>query len=77
LEQRDGQAYDIDVTTVRENATDSTPTYAVVTSRSHHVGMVNAAMMDGTIRPFSSDIDAGVWAALGSRAGGEAVAVAD
>jgi hypothetical protein len=34
-------------------------------------------MMDGTVRPFSSDTDAGVWAALGSRAGGEAVSVAD
>ena len=77
VEQRDGQTYDIDVTTVRENATDTTPTYAVVTSRSYHVGMVNAAMMDGTVRPFSSDTDAGVWAALGSRAGGEAVSVAD
>lgn len=71
-EQRDGQTYDIDVTTVRENATASTTTYAVVTSRSYHAGVVNAAMMDGSVRSFASETDAAVWAALGSRAGGEA-----
>ena len=76
-EKRDGQTFDIDVSTVRENATASTPTYAVVTSRSYHIGIVNAAMMDGTVRAFSSDTDADVWAALGSRAGGEAAAAVD
>jgi prepilin-type N-terminal cleavage/methylation domain-containing protein len=76
-EQRDGQTFDIDVTTVRENATDSTPTYAVVTSRSYHSGIVNASMMDGAVRSFSSETDAGVWAALGTRAGGEASVAID
>jgi len=71
-EHRDGQNYDIDVTTVRENATASTSTYAVVTSRSYHAGVVNAAMMDGSVRSFASETDAAVWVALGSRAGGEA-----
>jgi len=71
-EQRDGQMYDIDVTTVREYATASTATYAVVTSRSYHAGVVNAVMMDSSVRSFASETDAAVWAALGSRAGGEA-----
>ncbi len=69
----DGQTYDIDVTTVRENATSTTPTYAVVTSRSHHSGVVGTLMLDGSVRSATSDIDAATWRALGSRAGGEAI----
>jgi hypothetical protein len=69
----DGQTYDIDVTTVRENATSTTPTYAVVTSRSHHSGIVGTLMLDGSVRSATSDIDATTWRALGSRAGGEAI----
>ncbi len=69
----DGQTYDIDVTTVRENATSTTPTYAVVTSRSHHSGMVGTLMLDGSVRSATSEIDAATWRALGSRAGGEVI----
>ncbi len=69
----DGQTYDIDVTTVRENANAATPTYAVVTSRSHHSGMVGTLMLDGSVRSVASDVDAATWRALGSRAGGEAI----
>lgn len=69
----DGQTYDIDVTTVRENASATMPTYAVVTSRSHHSGIVNTMLMDGSVRAIASDIDATTWKALGSRAGGETI----
>jgi prepilin-type N-terminal cleavage/methylation domain-containing protein len=69
----DGKTYDIDVTTVRENATATTPTYAVVTSRSHHSAMVGTLMLDGSVRGVASGIDAYTWQALGSRAGGEII----
>jgi prepilin-type N-terminal cleavage/methylation domain-containing protein len=72
-EHSDGRTYDIDVTTVRENVNDSTPTYAVVTSRSHHSGIVSTMMVDGSVRSTASSIDAGIWRALGTRAGGETV----
>jgi prepilin-type N-terminal cleavage/methylation domain-containing protein len=47
------------------------PTYAAVTSRSYHDGIVHAALMDGSARAISQSIDLSVWRALGTRAGGE------
>ena len=53
-------------------ATSATPySYAAVTSRSYHSGMVNVAFMDGSARSISDDIDIGTWQALSTRAGGE------
>lgn len=49
------------------------PTYAAVTSRSHHTGMVMAAMMDGSVRPVSENIDLNLWRALGTRGGSEVI----
>jgi len=40
-------------------------------ARSHHPGVVNAVMADGSVRSFSSSTEPNVWRALGSRAGGE------
>jgi hypothetical protein len=66
-----------DYISCKERATSSTcagqPTYAAVTSRSFHTGMVNTLMMDGSIRGFSNNIDSNLWRALSTRAGGEAV----
>ncbi|MFM9066641.1 MAG: H-X9-DG-CTERM domain-containing protein, partial [Planctomycetota bacterium] len=45
----------------------------VLTSRSHHVGIVQSLLMDGSVRSVSENIDLRVWRALGSRAGGEVV----
>jgi hypothetical protein len=53
-----------------------TPHYdgtGVYGARSAHPGIVNAAMADGSARAFRSGIDPLVWAALGTRAGGEPV----
>ena len=73
-EHSDGRTYDIDVTTVRENVNDTTPTYAIVTSRSYHSGIVGTLMLDGAVRSTASSIDVATWRALGSRAGGEVIA---
>ncbi|MEI6238914.1 MAG: DUF1559 domain-containing protein [Planctomycetia bacterium] len=69
----DGREYDVDVCGPREGTTATAVTRAVVTSRSHHRDMVNAAMMDGSVRSIGSGIDLATWQALGSRAGGEAI----
>jgi prepilin-type N-terminal cleavage/methylation domain-containing protein len=69
-----GQTYDIDMSSTREGVLASgapQATYATVTSRSHHGGIVNAAFMDGSVRPIASSIEAAAWQSLGSRDGGE------
>lgn len=76
----DGVNYDIDIGSFREKTPAAAsndqpvPTRAIVTSRSHHVGVVNTAMMDGSVRSFANATDAGVWQGLGTRAGGEVAA---
>jgi Protein of unknown function (DUF1559) len=47
------------------------PTYAAVTARSYHTGLVNALLMDGSTRSISDNIDLRVWRALSTRAGSE------
>jgi prepilin-type N-terminal cleavage/methylation domain-containing protein len=55
------------------NGTSGSPTYAAVTSRSHHIGVIHASLMDGAVRTISENIDAVVWRSLGTRSGGETV----
>ena len=66
---------DGDYISCKERGTSATcagkPTYAAVTSRSHHVGFVNSLMMDGSTRSFSENISIDVWRGLGTRAGNE------
>ena len=45
--------------------------YAAVTSRSYHPGIVNVVLMDGSVRSIEETIDLRAWRALGTRAGGE------
>jgi len=67
-----GNIVAIDYTSCRESwAGCMGPTYAAVTSRSYHQGIVQALLMDGSCRAFSENIDGGVWRGLGTRAGGE------
>ena len=49
------------------------PSYAIITSRSYHEGVVQAALMDGSARVISENIDLGIWRSLGTRGGGEVV----
>ncbi len=56
----------------RQEATSATdPTYAVIVSRSHHEGIVNSLLVDGSVKTFSDNIDLTVWRALGTRNEGE------
>lgn len=56
-----------------KNGIAGVPSYAAITARSHHVGVVHAALMDGSVKSISENIDLTVWRALGTRAGGEVV----
>uniref|UniRef100_A0A7C2K177 DUF1559 domain-containing protein n=1 Tax=Schlesneria paludicola TaxID=360056 RepID=A0A7C2K177_9PLAN len=44
------------------------PTYSATTARSYHTGTVNAALLDGSVRSISENIDLRLWRALGTRA---------
>jgi prepilin-type N-terminal cleavage/methylation domain-containing protein len=62
---------DVDFNSRQEATSATDPTYAVIVSRSHHEGMVNSLLVDGSVKTFSEYIDLGVWRALGTRNGGE------
>ena len=67
-----GQVYDVDWTSKREGITPTEITYSAVTSRSYHSGgIVNVAMVDGSIHSISSDVDLAVWRAMATRSGDE------
>ena len=68
---KNGVEYDIDFTSMRDGESITLPTYAAVTARSYHTGMVNAALMDGSVRTFHDSTDQNLWRAYGTRAGGE------
>lgn len=55
------------------DGTAGSPTYAAITSRSHHRGGVQVVLVDGATRFVSENIDLGVWRSLGTRGGGEIV----
>jgi prepilin-type N-terminal cleavage/methylation domain-containing protein len=63
--------YDIDLISKAENSANTFPTYAAVTSRSYHPGIVVSALMDGSARTVSDGVDIYVWRAMATRAGGE------
>jgi len=54
-----------------KNGVNGNPSYAIITSRSHHAGIVQAALMDGSCRSISETIDLSIWQGLGTRSGGE------
>ena len=66
-----GRVYDIDFNSRQEGTSAAQPSYAAITSRSWHRGIVHAAMMDGSVRSISDQITLNVWRALGTRSGGE------
>ena len=71
----DGASYDVDICGSREGLSASAATYAAVTSRSHHAGVVSASLMDGSVRAVSSSIDGVLWKAISTRAGSEAASL--
>jgi prepilin-type N-terminal cleavage/methylation domain-containing protein len=69
---RDGREYDIDYNSRQEGNSATVRTFAAITARSYHPGVVNAARLDASVQAVSAEIDPTVWRALGTRAGGEA-----
>jgi len=70
-----GVIYNIDYNSRQEGTSTTRPSYAVLTSRSFHVGMVNSAFLDGSVRNTNNEVDLITWRALGTRAKGEIVSV--
>ena len=66
-----GQIYDVDFNSSREGKTITGATYAAVTSRSYHTGIVNSLLMDGSVRSISENIDLFTWRYLGQRNDGQ------
>jgi prepilin-type N-terminal cleavage/methylation domain-containing protein len=53
--------------------TTTSPTYAAISSRSHHAGLVHSLLLDGAVKSISNSINGDIWRALGSRSGGDVV----
>ncbi len=53
------------------NGNAGSPTYAFITSRSFHPGIVNIALLDGSVRSISENIDLTIWRGLGTPSGNE------
>jgi len=68
-----GPTYDIDYNSRQEGTHASERTYAAITARSHHEGIVNVLLMDGAVRSISENLSLTVWRNLGSRADGQVV----
>ncbi|MEM9587706.1 MAG: DUF1559 domain-containing protein [Planctomycetota bacterium] len=56
-----------------KNGIQGHPTYAMITSRSHHGDLVQAARLDGSVDSVTSSVDLEVWHALGTRSGHEVI----
>lgn len=73
----DQTTWDIDWTSYREGKAPAAPngnvTYAAVTSRSYHPGLVNSLMADGSVSTTSDQINLENWRALSTLNGGETV----
>jgi prepilin-type N-terminal cleavage/methylation domain-containing protein len=72
----DGRTYDIDYNSQQEGRSATQPTYAAVTARSYHPGLVNSLLMDGSCRAASDTIRLEIWRALGTRNSGEVISAA-
>lgn len=68
-----GELFDIDVSSSREGRSTTAATYGVITTRSYHTGLIQAAMMDGSVRGISDSIDLNTYQSMGTRAGGEVI----
>lgn len=70
-----GVSYSVDLTSSRDGESTTAPTYAAVTARSYHPGLVMTAMLDGSVNVVADAIDLAVWRAAGTKAGGEALSL--
>ncbi|MCD4727416.1 MAG: DUF1559 domain-containing protein [Pirellulales bacterium] len=69
----DGHEYDVDFNSLQEGKSITQRTFAAVTARSYHPGVVNALLADGSTRTISDSVALPVWRALGTRAGDEVI----
>jgi prepilin-type N-terminal cleavage/methylation domain-containing protein len=58
----------------QEGSSATLPTCAAITARSSHPGLVNVALMDGSVRSVRDSVSLATWRALGTRSGGEVLA---
>lgn len=77
--EKDGAVYDIDYNSWQEgkSGANGNPTYAAITSRSHHAGLVQVALLDGSVQAITDSIDRDVWHAMGTRSGRENIGSID
>lgn len=68
-----GVTYDIDYASRQEGTSTSTLSYAALTARSFHPGIVQGVLLDGVVRGFSENMSLQIWRALGTRAGSEVI----
>jgi prepilin-type N-terminal cleavage/methylation domain-containing protein len=67
-----GASVDVDYVSSRDGSSATRPSYAAMTSRSYHTGgLVNALLMDGSVRPVQPSISLATWRALGTRDGND------
>lgn len=66
-----GATYDVDFSSAAETNTSNQVSYAAITARSYHSGLVNSLLMDGSVRSMRNGISSEVWRGLCTRAGGE------
>jgi prepilin-type N-terminal cleavage/methylation domain-containing protein len=71
--QENGQAYDVDFNSQREGNSETGITYAAVTARSHHPGLVNVVTASGSVLAIEDDVDKLVWQALSTRQGRDSI----
>lgn len=57
------------------NGSAGSATYAFITARSYHTGVVNSARVDGSVQTVSDSIDIATWRAIATRAGGETISI--
>lgn len=67
----DGRTYDVDFNSRYEGTSWTEPTYAAVTSRSFHPGLVQTLWMDGSVRSVNDSVDLDIWRASSTRGGHE------
>ena len=72
-----GLTYNCDFNSQQEGNSSTRASYGVITARSFHTGVVNVALLDGSVRSISNSIELPVWRALGTRAGGETTQLND
>ncbi|RMF38916.1 MAG: DUF1559 domain-containing protein [Planctomycetota bacterium] len=60
-----------------KNGANGNPSYAMITSRSYHTGVVQVSLVDGSVRSITENIDLKIWRSISTRAGGEVAQLPD